>query len=299
MRASWFSFLNNRSSKTQEALAIPPIAQGGLYQAASRPKARPLPKLEALALGQYAGVNQTSLPFGPHSIDEDKLKTKQYLKQAQRSGVPGLAIELLDQDLRPLENELALRAEITRNFSGDDRDACFQALSLAKQAHAGQYQVRKSEANTGLGHIPYVNHPIQLARKSIALCQSADCVQACLLHDMVEDTPVTIEEIKVGFSPKVESLVKDLTQTKSETRAAYLERIKKLEGESAFIKGIDRLHNVLRAFTSKDTDYLDRYIKETESVYAPKFKSHPELSKVQDEFRILMGHLKLYRRTLG
>lgn len=81
-----------------------------------------------------------------------------------------------------------------------------QAVQFAMKAHAGQY--RK------VGHIPYIWHPIEVASIIQTMTHDEDVIIAGLLHDTVEDTEVTIEDIEEAFGPRVRELVSSETEDK-------------------------------------------------------------------------------------
>lgn len=75
----------------------------------------------------------------------------------------------------------------------------FRAIEFATRAHAGQY--RKGT------RLPYIVHPLAVATILIELDLSEPLVVAGLLHDTVEDTPVTLDEIRQQFGDEVARLV--------------------------------------------------------------------------------------------
>ncbi len=241
-------------------------------------------------------------PYGQHSfqqLSELHPKTLRMLDRLQGLGVPPGILAALSDDLRPQANEAALRALVAERFEGADATKILAALDVAIEAHRGQTQKRKSEA-TGLDHIPYANHPIQLAKMAILdVPMSAEGVQAALLHDVVEDTVWTLDRLGETFSPKVLELVADLTKNGDETRAEYLARVDGLGGESKLIKCIDRLHNLLRGFSTEDPMYLGRYIDETTRIYVPKIDHTDALAPVAGKFHEVLDAIVAYRDALG
>ena len=212
--------------------------------------------------------------------------------------MPARIITLLADDLQPAANETRLRELVEATYDRPaDRAAIIDALDVAKRAHEGQFQKRKSE-KTGLEHIPYLNHPVRVALMAIELGLSAEVAQASLLHDVVEDTKVTVEDLAKRFSPAVLDLVADLTKLNTETRAEYLDRVAKLGGESSTVKCLDRIHNLLRAFSTQDPDYIARYQKETDEIYVPKRAKNEALAPLRALFDMLLTDLEGYRQTL-
>lgn len=105
-----------------------------------------------------------------------------------------------------------------------------KALCLAYQAHQGQFDP------CGM---PYIFHPFHLAE------QMDDEASVCvaLLHDVVEDTAVTIEEIAGQFPPDVVEAVRLLTHNDDEAYEAYLTRIK-ANPLALKVKRADLKHNM-------------------------------------------------------
>ena len=81
-----------------------------------------------------------------------------------------------------------------------------RAVVFATEAHSGQKR-RGSNA-------PYIIHPLEVATIAATLSDDEDIMCAALLHDTVEDTEVTIEEIEENFGPHVRRLVASETENK-------------------------------------------------------------------------------------
>jgi (p)ppGpp synthase/HD superfamily hydrolase len=80
----------------------------------------------------------------------------------------------------------------------------YDAIELAARAH--HHQVRKGT------EIPYIVHPLAVANLLIRVNSPEPLVIAGLLHDVIEDTPVTIQDILAGFGPEVAELVTALSE---------------------------------------------------------------------------------------
>lgn len=80
------------------------------------------------------------------------------------------------------------------------------AFELAAAAHA--HQTRKGDGG------PYITHPVDVARIVDAAGMGEHVVSAALLHDVVEDTPVTLDELRERFEPPVVDLVEAMTEHK-------------------------------------------------------------------------------------
>jgi (p)ppGpp synthase/HD superfamily hydrolase len=93
-----------------------------------------------------------------------------------------------------------------------DKDVCkiLEAVSFAAEKH--QSQTRKDPAMT-----PYIIHPMRVAKSLLVVggVRDPDILIAALLHDTVEDTATTFEEIRSAFGPKVEGYLREVTDDKS------------------------------------------------------------------------------------
>ncbi|MBR6720713.1 MAG: bifunctional (p)ppGpp synthetase/guanosine-3',5'-bis(diphosphate) 3'-pyrophosphohydrolase [Alistipes sp.] len=139
--------------------------------------------------------------------------------------------------------EACRKAKICRRE--DDWDFVKRAYSLAKEAHKG---VRRRSGE------PYIVHPIEVALiavREIGLGKKS--VVAALLHDVVEDTEYTVEDISRIFSPKIASMVDGLTKMSgvfnadSSAQAEYFRKVLLTLSDDVrviIIKIADRLHNM-------------------------------------------------------
>jgi guanosine-3',5'-bis(diphosphate) 3'-pyrophosphohydrolase len=118
-----------------------------------------------------------------------------------------------------------------------------KAVQFAAEKH--KYQKRK-----GADRVPYINHPIDVAYH---LCCSADVTDvkilaAALLHDTIEDTDATAEEIKKLFGEEILSLVLEVTDdkglAKKERKRRQIEHAQELSPGASLIKLSDKLSNI-------------------------------------------------------
>ena len=143
------------------------------------------------------------------------------------------------------------------------------AYALAKEAHAGQ--MRRSGD-------PYVTHPVEVACILIDLGLDTDSVIGGLLHDVVEDTPVTLEQIRKRFGPDVVLLVDGVTKLGkipySSREEQQVENIRKMllamakDVRVILIKLADRLHNMRTLDSMPPQNQLNTSL-ETMEVFAP------------------------------
>ena len=157
---------------------------------------------------------------------------------------------------------------IKANMDDHDRAMIRQAFELAVDAH--KEQRRKSGE-------PYILHPIAVAKISaeeIGLGPTA--IVCALLHDVVEDTKVTLEEIREQFGDRVAKIVDGLTKLDSAYNVGnpQAENFKKVlstlieDVRVVLIKMADRLHN-MRTISAKPLDKQLKTAAETSFIYAP------------------------------
>lgn len=111
-----------------------------------------------------------------------------------------------------------------------------EALALARTAHAGQVR-----AGSGL---PYVTHPVAVAEALRADGQPLEVVVAGLLHDTVEDTDVTLDEVRSRFGDEVAALVDAVTRRDDETYVEFVERVAVAGPGARALKRADVTHNL-------------------------------------------------------
>lgn len=175
--------------------------------------------------------------------------------------------------------------DLLRSFkkplSDDDQHLLREAFEMAAEAHKQQ---RRKDGT------PYITHPIQVARICVEEIGLGPTAAACaLLHDVVEDTDITQEEIRQKFPDKnglldkdgrpfssIAAIVEGLTKLDSlhEYEHPQAENIRRVleamlkDVRVVLIKMADRLHN-MRTIGSMPLHKQIRIAAETESVYAP------------------------------
>lgn len=95
-------------------------------------------------------------------------------------------------------------ARTAREPSRPMSDVIFDAIEFAARAHRGQF--RKATP------VPYIVHPLAVAEALIGWGATAPVVAAGLLHDVVEDTEVTLDDVARAFGPEVAALVAVVTE---------------------------------------------------------------------------------------
>jgi GTP pyrophosphokinase len=159
--------------------------------------------------------------------------------------------------------------ELSTYLKPQDVDHVREAIKFSRHAHQGQ--VRQSGD-------PYITHPIAVARILAPLRIDLQAIIAALLHDVVEDTDVTKEQVAENFGKPVAELVDGLSKLdkfKFETlEDAQAENFRKMllamahDVRVILIKLADRLHN-MRTLDSMSSDKCERISRETMDIYAP------------------------------
>jgi guanosine-3',5'-bis(diphosphate) 3'-pyrophosphohydrolase len=162
-----------------------------------------------------------------------------------------------------------LLEELSTYLKPTDVEHVRVAIEFSRAAHQGQ--MRQSGD-------PYVTHPIAVARILTPLHIDAQAIIAALLHDVVEDTEVTTEDVAEKFGKPVAELVDGLSKLdriRFETREdAQAENFRKMllamarDVRVILIKLADRLHN-MRTLESMAVDKRERIARETMEIYAP------------------------------
>jgi GTP diphosphokinase / guanosine-3',5'-bis(diphosphate) 3'-diphosphatase len=168
------------------------------------------------------------------------------------------------------------------------KEVVVKAYSFSELKHKDQ--VRKYSG------IPYFTHPKAVARILEELVKDPEIVAAGLLHDVLEDTDSTLQEIKDNFGDRVASLVDEVTSKKEERgtmkkREYLFMKVRKLSSDALTVKLADRLHNI--QFLERDMggkeekEFLRYYYKETRYVFGSLAQDR-DLNEVQ---KVLMKNI--------
>lgn len=176
--------------------------------------------------------------------------------QYNRPGICFLKWELEYEDFitygeNTVPKEITRLTEIFHMFTQDFPalpDALHQAVLFATEAHKGQ--VRKGT------DIPYITHPLEVMQILTEMGAGAELKIAGVLHDVVEDTDHTIEEVGATFGKEVARLVASHTEDKTKSwfdrKQSAIDRVKTGDKQVAMLIMADKISNL----KSMLSDYL-------------------------------------------
>ena len=191
----------------------------------------------------------------------------------------------------PPADPLWMLPEVAAYLSAADQLAFARAYAYSAAAHEGQF--RK-------GGAPYITHPLAVAEILASWHLDSQTLIAALLHDVVEDTGISSEDIAREFGKPVAQLVDGVTKLDKiqfEDKAqAQAENFRKMllamarDVRVILIKLADRLHN-MRTLEAMQPEKVSRIAQETQEIYAP-IANRLGLNKVYQELEdIAFVHL--------
>jgi len=288
----------------------PPIQSN--YMGTTTPVPLPVPKT-ALDLPKHNQAKVIEAHYGYHeeqksqdggNHEEQKIQTGQEGSMPQGGCLYTLvvlpvsvdAIRSAIVDKNPLPKELPLETpeslkieqdfldQLAQSFCVLDETIARDTITMIKYAHQGQR--RKSGE-------PFYTHPLQVAMILLTITKDSDAILAALLHDVVEDTAVSLEQIAYQYGRRVAYLVQTLTHldpTGKKTKLTEAENHAQLAAaenkEAVLIKLADRLHNMRTIAFHKPEK--QRYIsQETLDFYLPlgKYIKDQGVDKVLQELK--------------
>ena len=150
-----------------------------------------------------------------------------------------------------------------------DMELIDRAYHLADDSHSGQKRLSGDS---------YISHPVAVACILVELGMDSESIAAGLLHDVVEDTPITLEQISRGFGEDIAKLINGVTKlgripysSREEQQAENIRKMLIAMAEDIrviIIKLADRLHNMRTGRFWKPQTQRDKALENME-VYAP------------------------------
>ncbi|MFY9287309.1 MAG: bifunctional (p)ppGpp synthetase/guanosine-3',5'-bis(diphosphate) 3'-pyrophosphohydrolase [Alphaproteobacteria bacterium] len=179
-----------------------------------------------------------------------------------------------------------------------NEDLLNRAYVFSMQAHGTQQRASGD---------PYFSHPLEVAGILTDMKMDSTTIATALLHDTVEDTLASLEDIEKQFGPSVARLVDGVTKLSrielQSDQAKQAENFRKLilamseDIRVLLVKLADRLHNMRTLYHLKDPEKRRRIARETLEIYAP-LAERIGIEKMQDELEDLsFGELNPDART--
>lgn len=176
------------------------------------------------------------------------------------------------------------------------------AIAFAATAHAGQ--VRK------WSRVPYIVHPLDVMKILLETAKddvTEEMMIAAVLHDVVEDTIVTLPQIERRFGEEVANLVEELTDEFTKQRYQSLnratrkdmerERLSRISKQGQSIKYADLISNT-RDIVAKEPGFAHSYLREKEMLLAVMVHGDPGLFKLAFD-TMVAGQQALVQLRLG
>src|SRR3984885_14513419 len=164
---------------------------------------------------------------------------------------------------------VVLLEKVRKNRPCDDSAMLRRAYDFASEHHKGQIR---------LSGEPYLSHPLEVAHSLADMKLDSVSLCAALLHDVVEDTKVTLEKLSTEFGPDVARLVEGVTKISRldllAPEARQAENVRKMllamvnDVRVVLVKLADRLHN-MRTLQFLSPEKQQRIARETLDIYAP------------------------------
>jgi (p)ppGpp synthase/HD superfamily hydrolase len=169
-----------------------------------------------------------------------------------------------------------------------------EAIRFATAAHSTQTRKGKKD-------VPYITHPLAVGVLLANAGAKEDVVVAGILHDTIEDTDVTFENIEEIFGKDVARMVNDVTEQErslpwAERKKAALEHVPHMSHDSIMVKSADLLHNMTDQiidyeldgdemfvhFNASKVSQLERYEKLVKSL-RKTWGSNPLLAPLEEQ----------------
>jgi (p)ppGpp synthase/HD superfamily hydrolase len=178
------------------------------------------------------------------------------------------------------------------------------AIQVATHYHSGQ--IRKDSS-----FLPYIVHPLEVMKVlHDAGVRDQIVLASAILHDTLEDTNISPNEIKEKFGSEVLKLVQELTfikdkswgkEEKEKKKTEYLQSFANKSIESLLIKIVDRICNSTDYTTRSNPEYASIYFEKALCIFDVFFKKEDEIVKRfrREVFEKLNHQIKLIKKYLG
>lgn len=162
------------------------------------------------------------------------------------------------------KDKYAAKIEVLKEWLTDlDNPRSVEALEFAVKSHKGQFRKPVKDK------VPYINHPVNMVYHALSLgIENDDVIAAILLHDVVEDCGVALEDLPC--SKDTRRWVGLLTKNKDNYSADEYYAAIAADPKASLIKCLDRVHNLSEAaYGFRSVKKVRRYAEETRMYYDP------------------------------
>lgn len=148
--------------------------------------------------------------------------------------------------------------------------------------------LHKNQLRKGSMPFPYVTHVVATAFTLLDYTRDEDVIIAALLHDTLEDTDYTLEELQEDFGGRVRELVEAVTEPKStpehkilwrEKKEQYVRQLKKAPKEALLVAAADKIHN-FRTVVEDYCDAPDRFIQDFGNNLEERIEAYQNIANV-------------------
>ena len=157
-----------------------------------------------------------------------------------------------------------------------------------EQAIRAAAVLHKDQLRKGSMPFPYVTHLVATAFTLMDYTDDEDVIIAALLHDTLEDTDYTIDELQEDFGGRVRELVEAVTEPKStpenkiswrDRKNTYSQQLKKAPKDAVLVAAADKIHN-FRTLVEDYTDSHERFIQDFGKNFDERIEAYQQIANV-------------------
>ncbi len=157
-----------------------------------------------------------------------------------------------------------------------------------EQAIRAAAVLHKNQLRKGSMPFPYITHLVATAFTLLDYTTDEDTIIAALLHDTLEDTDYTIDELQEDFGGRVREIVEAVTEPRStperkiswrEKKELYAKQLKKGPAEAVLVAAADKIHN-FRTLVEDYYDAPDRFIQDFGNNFDERLEAYQNIANV-------------------
>jgi (p)ppGpp synthase/HD superfamily hydrolase len=157
-----------------------------------------------------------------------------------------------------------------------------------EQAIRAAAVLHKDQLRKGSMPFPYITHLVATAFTLMDYTDDEDVVIAGLLHDTLEDTDYTIDELQEDFGGRVRELVEAVTEPKStpenkitwrDRKNTYTQQLKKAPTDAVLIAAADKIHN-FRTLVEDYTDNHERFMQDFGKNFEERIEAYQQIANI-------------------